>query len=334
VIAAVVLGAALVITVAVIAWRRRRRSGDLIGRHERAMSTLRDFYEHPIPGTPGFGNGHDVIDVETNAIDRADDLALEMDDGGPAPSSGTAEPVSPFAPGFETADPVVARQRPPHHGYPGPVAPRGVPDLETRVAAARDTSERATRQSISAVGALATPIREPDHHHLGNGRYRRGLTVAGVAVVAIVAVAAIVGLVSGSNSPSHRGSPPVTALSQASPTTTVPSTTSTSIVTTPTTSLANLAVVVRNGIPTVVVHPPFALTLVASQPCWVDVRDATSGQDLFTGTLQSGQTQQVPVPGSANMRIGNSRGLSISVDGTVLDTQSLGSVSNLDLSST
>jgi hypothetical protein len=325
VIAAVVLGAALVITVAVIVWQRRRRGGDLIGRHERAMSTLRDFYEHPIPGGPGFGNGHGVIDVETNAINGSDDLDLATGGAGAAPHSVAPEP----------ADPVVARQAPPRRGYPGPVAPREVPDLETRVAATRDTSERAKRQSISAVGALATPIREPDHHHLGNGRYRRGLTVAGATVVAIVVVAAIVGLVSGNNNPSHHGaSPPATALSQASPTTASPSTSSTTLAPTSTTTVANLTVVNRNGTPTVVVHTPFALTLAASQPCWVEVRDATNGQDLFTGTLQSGQTQQVPVPGSANMRIGNSKGLSISIDGTAIDTQSLGSVSNLNLSST
>jgi hypothetical protein len=327
-IAAVVLGAALLITIGMIVWRQRRRGGDLIGRHERAMSTLRDFYEHPLPGTPAFGNGHHPI-VETNDVDQADALDIEMGRADLEEGEHSA-PATPSGSHNGSGEPAVAREATPRSGYPGPVAPREVPDLKTRIAAARDTSERATRQSISAVGALATPIREPDHH-LPNGRYRRGLTVAGVAVAAVLVVAAIVGLVSGNNQSHHNASPPAT-VSQSAPNTTAAPTTTTSSPTT-TTVASGFAVVTRNGTPTVVVPTPFALTLAATQPCWVQVRDATSGQDLFTGTLQSGQTQNVPVPGNANLRIGNSRGLSISVNGNAIDTQSLGSVSNLNLSS-
>jgi hypothetical protein len=59
----------------------------------------------------------------------------------------------------------------------------------------------------------------------------------------------------------------------------------------------------------------FTLTLAADGACWVEAKDPSSGQVLWSGTLQSGQTQQVPASGQLVVRLGDAHNVTVTVAG-------------------
>ena len=58
---------------------------------------------------------------------------------------------------------------------------------------------------------------------------------------------------------------------------------------------------------------PAALTLTASGPCWVQATVPSSGQVLWTGTLQAGHSQTIPVVSGALLRLGDASNVLVAV---------------------
>jgi len=58
---------------------------------------------------------------------------------------------------------------------------------------------------------------------------------------------------------------------------------------------------------------PVTLTLRTTHACWV-LASSQDGQTLYTGTLQSGQQQQIPATAPFALRLGNSAGIAVFVN--------------------
>jgi hypothetical protein len=156
----------------------------------------------------------------------------------------------------------------------------------------------------------------PSRHRTGPSRSTL-LTVAAVVVVGVVTGVAV------ALGPSHRGAPRSPAAHAAAPPTSVvhhvasrapkPKTStggssSSSAALTPVTTSGSAATY-QVGTAT------FTLTLAADGACWVEAKDPSTGQVLWSGTLQAGQTQQVPGSGQLVVRLGDARNVTVTVGG-------------------
>jgi hypothetical protein len=72
----------------------------------------------------------------------------------------------------------------------------------------------------------------------------------------------------------------------------------------------------------------FTLTLHATGMCWVQV-SAANGQTLFMGTLYPGQNQQLVGSAPLVVRLGNTPGMALTIDGTALNLNGVGRTANL-----
>lgn len=59
----------------------------------------------------------------------------------------------------------------------------------------------------------------------------------------------------------------------------------------------------------------FTLSLLAAGACWVEASDPSTGQVLWTGTMQAGQAQQVPSSGELLLRLGDARNVAVTAGG-------------------
>ena len=61
--------------------------------------------------------------------------------------------------------------------------------------------------------------------------------------------------------------------------------------------------------PTTAIYPvgasPYQLTITASGPCWIDATTPSTGNTLWTGTLQAGQVQQIQGSGIVRVELGS-----------------------------
>jgi hypothetical protein len=76
------------------------------------------------------------------------------------------------------------------------------------------------------------------------------------------------------------------------------------------------------------VNGPFTLTLHASGPCWIGVTNA-AGQYVFQQTLQAGQERQVSGAPPLTVRMGNTRVITMTMNGVRLDLTNVGHTANL-----
>ena len=110
-----------------------------------------------------------------------------------------------------------------------------------------------------------------------------------------------------------------------------PRTTTAPATTTPTTAatLVGQLVALPTGDASVSVRGPFTLSLQATTGrCWVQVTGAT-GQTLFEGTLQQGQVQTVSGAPPLTVRLGNTRTITLRVDGSNLDLAGVANTANV-----
>jgi hypothetical protein len=55
--------------------------------------------------------------------------------------------------------------------------------------------------------------------------------------------------------------------------------------------------------------------LAASGSCWILASDSATGAVLWEGTLQAGQTRQIPVAGGLFLRLGAAYNITVSLNG-------------------
>ena len=317
-IAIVVIGILVIALAGLNAWIGRRRKGDSLERHERALNALRDLADHPqpipaVPEPPPTDHVH-ILDERpagappqrrrarrpaakrNPAAARSRARALESRPTAaqlPTRPSGPRPPATPSAP-----------EPPPVH-IPEPalrfddIAPTTPSMFSTRHERPRFELPRLRISArAAAVAALAA------------------------ATVVLVGTLAAVGITAG-GSPSHgRAAPP--RRPAAAPPTTVKRTPPT---TAPKPAVQLVANATGNG--TVTVPTPYTLTLTTTtSPCWVSVDDST-GHTVFTGTLQPGQHQQVTGTGPLTVRLGNSPAVQISVNGSPLNMAGVGKTASV-----
>lgn len=210
----------------------------------------------------------------------------------------------------DTADETGAQarvtSRPPDHGANEGAQPRQAP------------------MTLPPVISEARVRAEAGMTHRSRRRFERPQLRVGATVVIAVALgvglAAVVGAIVASRNDTHKRTSSTThTVAQTTAPTTAPATTSVPTTAPPPTTSATLAVVMRNGTPTVVAAPPFTLAFTANATSWVQLRDGNGGT-LYTATMASGQSQSVPVTGAVSMRLGNTRGMTLTVNGRPVDT--------------
>lgn len=153
---------------------------------------------------------------------------------------------------------------------------------------------------------------------------RRALTSAGVGVaVAATFVGAFLITTENGHGSGNHASPPV-QVPAAPRTTAAPSTTTPTTAALPGVQLVNLP----TGDASVSVRGPFTLSLQATGRCWVQVTGAT-GQTLFEGTLLQGEVQTVSGTPPLTVRLGNTRGIALRVDGSNLDLAGVANTANV-----
>jgi hypothetical protein len=59
----------------------------------------------------------------------------------------------------------------------------------------------------------------------------------------------------------------------------------------------------------------YTVQLSASGPCWISATQTSTGRVLWQGTMQAGQTQQIPAAGSVFLRLGAAFDVSVSLNG-------------------
>ena len=167
------------------------------------------------------------------------------------------------------------------------------------------------------------PWAEP--RRIGRARPSRRVVSAagiGVAVAATVAGAVLI-TTNGHGGAKVASSKPPARVSVVPTTAPAAPTTSTTAA-----SLVGQVVPTPTGDASVAVHGPFTLSLHATGRCWVQVVGAT-GQSLFEGTLNPGQTQSVSGAPPLTVRLGNTRGITLLVDGSNLDLAGVANTANV-----
>ena len=149
----------------------------------------------------------------------------------------------------------------------------------------------------------------------GTRRRPRRMTPMAWTVAAAVGIAVVTGvaLAMGPSHPSHTSAPPVSVAPPVKHLSATRPTSSHRAATTP--APAALDPVTSSASSATYDLPPSssALTLMASGPCWVQATVPSTGQVLWTGTLQSGQSQTIPPASGILLRLGNANNVQVTV---------------------
>ena len=291
-------------------------------RHLRALETLRDLAEQPRPPLLDIAPAPEMPTDHVRILDNApaDARPTRRAAAKRAPArAGTRRTAKPRAtarrPEVELPTivirPAVERVMPEPAAEPvafvAPVAPAAPAAPVAPVAAAAIREPRFSRERPAAI---------PSRIH------------AGAAAVATVVLAVGVLVAAGS---SDHGTPHAAAKVTHNATPARPRAVSTPATSPPTTVATPVAIRMTRttGGATVAVHTPFQLTLHANGTCWIQITD-TSGRELFTTTLHSGQEQQIPGAQSIVVRLGYTPAITISVDGASLDLSGLSQTANVN----
>lgn len=149
----------------------------------------------------------------------------------------------------------------------------------------------------------------------------RGVLVAAVLVVLIAVVA--VGVALAPSHPSHKlGAPAVSSTTSvtSSPRSSTPTTRSgsSSRRRPPATTVPPSLQATTSSTTSADYSAPgssYTVTLSASGACWILAEATSSGDVLWTGTMESGQTQQIAATGSVSVRLGAAFDVRVSVNG-------------------
>jgi cytoskeletal protein RodZ len=199
---------------------------------------------------------------------------------------------------------------------------------ETTPAPTRTRSgDGAVQRAGAPTGATVTTTLPPEPardvmaglaHTVRPNRRRGGGRPALVATAAVVVLAAAaIGAVLVVNNDGDDGDRTTTTT-----TTVAARTTTTPAPTTASTTPAAPAIVDREGVPTVVVAPPFTLTISATASCWTEVHD-DAGTTLFAGTVDEGESETIEATTPVELTLGNATAATVQVNGTTLDTATL-----------
>lgn len=149
----------------------------------------------------------------------------------------------------------------------------------------------------------------------GSRRQPRRMTPMAWTVAAAVGIAVVTGvaLTMGPSHPSHTSAPPVSVTPPVKHLAATRPTSSHRAATPP--APASLDPVTSSASSATYDLPPSssALTLTASGPCWVQATVPSTGQVLWTGTLQSGQSQTIPPAPGVLLRLGNANNVQVTV---------------------
>ena len=302
----------------------RRNRDDSLERHERALNALRDLNEHPHPEPAPL---HEELPTDHVRIldERPEGTAPQRrrtrraasarrTSARTRPRGGVADrPTAAQLPRTPTSSPAP----PPEHEAPEP--PRIVVPAAPIV-----FDDGVDVPDVVDLPPADFPARSP----LRLPTVSRSVVVAVAAAVVAVVIATVTAVVITDNSSSPRpaAAPPATI----EPTTTTPPPTVTTTIAKPSAQFTASS----GGNGTVTVTVPYTLTLTVTGPrCWVSVEDS-SGTTVFTGTLKSGEQQQVPGSGPLTVRLGNTAAIQMSVNGAPLNMAGVAQTANVQFQPT
>ena len=293
----------LVVVAAVGAGLRRRLADERnsVRDYQQTLETLRHLSERrpPVAGRP-----HEEKVARSRAARAAAFSRSEANPvAAPAEASPAKAPKRRGEPSEERAPAAVATEE-------APVPRQGVP-----VAVGAPARAAQAVRELIAHPELHGPVRS----RAMPGIRRRPRPTAPVAwtAAAVVAIAVVTGvaLAMGPSAPTRTTAPTVTAaapvrhLSATRPSSSHrPPSARPPAALDPVTSSATSA---TYDLP----PSPSALTLSASGPCWVQATVPSTGQVLWTGTLQSGQAQSIPAASGALLRLGDVTNVQVTVGG-------------------
>ena len=320
----IVVVAGLLLIAAIVNRMAARDRTPPLERHERALAALAELATQPrpsVPATPGaeLPSGHiRILDSAppASARKRTTRRPAAAKRRTPATRARTRRPNSTSPPPIEDpARPTI------HIGFAEPI------DEPTPDRAEPPTPVPAEPVVVAATSAAPAP---PAATPLALGPTRRRRHLHPPATRAAVVAAVVVGggalgmaLAAGGNNGRGTGNTPrAVAPVTATVSTTLPPPT------TPPVQLAAHVETLPTGDANVSVPGPFTLALHATGMCWVQVSGA-NGQTLFTGTLYPGQNQQVSGAAPLVVRLGNTPGMTLAVNGAALDLSGVAKTANV-----
>ena len=312
----VVIGIVLIATAGVQMYVVRRRNVDPLVRQERAIAALRDVAEHPHPLV---ADPHPQLPPTRN---------IRILDEPPADAAARRRRARRAA---------AARRRAETPMHPANIADRPTAaQLPTRPAEvihipSEEVELPAPIPALPSVEIEPTHLREgrsKPHTHAQTGRHptSRRVKTAAIATTLLVGALAVIVAFAPSGGTTKRNAATSPTLPHApTPTTTrrVPVTT-----TTQPASAVQVAAAPGGLSGTVVVAVPYTLMMATSAPCWVSVQTNT-GQTLFEGTLLAGQQKELSGAGPLTIRMGNTSGMQMTLNGTRLDLAGMAKTANV-----
>jgi hypothetical protein len=296
----------------------RRNRDDSLERHERALNALRDLAEHPHPEPAPL---HEEMPTDHVRI-------LDERPEGTVPQRRRTRRAA-------SARRTTARARPRGGIADRPTAAH-LPRTPSSSSREHETREYETPEPPRIV-VPAVPLVFDDgvddapqaDFEAPSSRLRlpavpRSAAVAvGAALVAVLVATVTAFVITQNNSSSPRRA--ASSQNAVETTTTTPPPTTTTTLPKPNAQF----VVSSGGNGTVTVTVPYTLTLtVTGASCWVSVEDS-SGKTVFTGTLKSGEQQQVPGSGPLTVRLGNTAAIQMSVNGAPLNMTGVAQTANV-----
>jgi len=321
----VVVGLLLIATI-VNRMGARDRTPPLV-RHEKALAALAELSHQPRPAVP-----------DTPSADLpAGHIRILSEAPPPAPRKRPARRPAAASRRTKTASararhPSGARARPTpaaesarptiHIGFDAPDEPAGI---DPAVADEHGTDAEPVVMPAFAPTALpAVPLATT---HPTTRRHDRRLVTRTAVVAAVIVGGGAVGmaLAGGGNAHRKNTSPPRRVSTQV----TAPATTAVPVPTTAAPPAQLAAQVTATGDANVSVPgSSFTLAMHATGMCWVQV-SAANGQTLFTGTLYPGQDQQLIGTAPLVVRLGNTPGMTLTINGTALDLNGVAKTANV-----
>jgi hypothetical protein len=315
--------------VAKLTWRSERDDLHSVDHYRSALGTIAEIRERTAR------SGVRIVDPEHPGAHAA------VTPVGPAtdPRAGAGDGGEPDGAAAGGATPLVDRA----HGAEAPEVPQGEADGRRRHAGAGtplvfDDTAPAGPVGAGAAGTAGTAgeaggtgdpgdgFRSPrakEHAlHSMNHRSRHAVPVAtaAVAVVAIAAAALFASRAVGHGHPTSSRATVTTSRGRGSGTAPAKhhhghpssSTTTTAPPQVAPASVGAGGTTARYSVPG---SGPFTVTVAASEPCWIDATEASSGSVLWTGTLHAGGSQSVQSSGTLSLELG-APGATLTVDGT------------------
>ncbi|MGD0321225.1 MAG: DUF4115 domain-containing protein [Acidimicrobiales bacterium] len=306
-------------------WRRSADERQSVRDYHQTLETLRHLSDRNLgngvreaPGQAPSGPQR-----QPGPARRDHEPAQGRSQGGSTTTGGaepTSDPLAPVGPPTDSASGVQASSRSGTLvGRSGPVRSGNAAYIAARTRDAgtdktmlfdddiAEPSPIAPSTTVSVLASGRALYRQRRPAHSGSPLQPRRRSLLTVVVVVVLAAVVAVALVLAPSKPSHRhGATSTHTTSAHSSSRSTGSSSSSQKHKSPTTASQTLQPTTSSATSAAYLAPASAYTvgLSTSGPCWVLATAASTGKVLWTGTMQAGESRQIPATGSLLVRLG------------------------------